>query len=93
MGKLYSAIYVINIVFQSLFTLGMHIGASILLSWVFVEKLGAPSWIYAVVILIGVFIGLLSMIRFILSTMKALDSLEKSRKEKWRKNEDRNNEK
>lgn len=93
MGKLYSAIYVINIVFQSLFTLGMHIGASILLSWVFVEKLGSPSWIYAVVILIGVFSGLLSMIRFILSTMKALDSLEKSRKEKWRKNEDRNNEK
>lgn len=93
MGKLYSAIYVINIVFQSLFTLGMHIGVSILLSWVLVEKVGAPSWLYALIILIGVFSGLLSMIRFILSTMKALDSLEKSRKEKWRKNEDRNNEK
>ena len=93
MGKLYSAIYVINIVFQSIFTLGMHIGASILLSWLFVEKLGGPSWLYAIIVIIGIFTGLFSMIRFILSTMKALDSLEKSRKEKWRKNEKRNIEK
>lgn len=93
MGKLYSAIYVINIVFQSLFTLGMHIGVSILLSWVLVEKVGAPSWLYAFIILIGVFSGLFSMIRFILSTMKALDNLEKSRHEKRSKNDKQNEEK
>lgn len=90
MGKLYSAIYVINIVFQSLFTLGMHIGVSILLSWVLVEKIGAPSWLYALIIIIGVFSGLFSMIRFILSTMKALDSLEKAQHKKRRKNDKRN---
>ena len=80
----YSALYIANVVFQSIFTLLMHIGMGLLLSWLLVSKLELPSWIYAIVIIISVLSGLFSMIRFILSTMKALDNLEKSRNEKRR---------
>ena len=82
----YSVLYIANIVFQSIFTLLMHIGIGLLLSWLFVNKLGGPSWIYAVVIVIAVISGLSSMVRFILTAMRALDNLEKSNKEKRRKN-------
>lgn len=89
MNRAYSALYVVNIVFQSIFTLCMHIGIGLLLSWLLVEKFGLPSWLYALIILITVFSGIFSMIRFILSAMKALDNLEKSNKEKRRKNENK----
>ena len=78
----YSALYTANVVFQSIITLLMHIGAGLLLSWLLVSKLGLPSWIYAVIIVISVLSGFLSMIRFILSTMRALDNLEKQKQEK-----------
>lgn len=83
----YSALYTANVVFQSIFTLLMHISAGLLLSWLLVSKLELPSWLYAVVIVISVLSGFLSMVRFILSTMRALDNLEKQKQEKWRKNE------
>ena len=82
----YSAFYIANIVFQSIFTLLMHIGIGLLASWLLVEKCGLPSWIYAVIILLAVISGLFSMIKFILSAMRALDNLEKSNEEKRRRN-------
>ena len=82
----YSALYIANIVFQSIFTLLMHIGIGLLLSWLLVEKCSLPSWIYAVVIIISVISGLFSMIRFILVAMHALDNLEKSHKENRKTN-------
>jgi hypothetical protein len=83
----YSALYIANIVFQSIFTLLFHIGIGLLLSWLLVDKCGLPAWIYAIFIIIAVISGLISMIKFILSAMRALDNLEKARKEKRRKNE------
>ena len=87
MKRTYSAVYIINIVFQSIFTLLMYIGGSLLVSWLLVEKLSAPSLVYPIIILLGVMSGLVSMIRFILSAMRALDSLEKVKMEKRRNNE------
>ena len=87
MKRTYSAVYIINIVFQSIFTLLMYIGGSLLISWLLVEKCSAPSWLYPIMIIFGVMSGLVSMIKFILSAMRALDSLEKAQKEKRRKNE------
>lgn len=86
MHKTYSAIYVINIVFQSIFTLFMYIGSSLLLAWLLVDKLGLPSWIYAVTTTVGILIGFFSMIKFILTAMNALDHIEKSNKTKRRNN-------
>lgn len=85
MRRAYSFIYVVNIVFQAIFTLLFHIGAGLLLSWLLVEKCGLPDFLYAILIIIGVLIGLLSMIKFILVSMRALDHLEKSHKEKSEK--------
>ena len=84
----YSAVYVVNIIIQSIFTLLMHIGAGLLLSWILVDKCGLPTWLYAIIITFTTLLGLFSMMRFILTAMRALDHLEKSRKEKRRKNED-----
>ena len=84
-GKFVSAVYLLNIIFQSFFDLAMPIGISILASWLLVEKASAPGWIYAPLVVIGVIIGFSSMIRFILSAMKALDRLEEQKKGKNKK--------
>lgn len=83
----YGAVYIANIVFQSIFTLLMYIGGSLLLSWFLVEKCGAPPWVYAILIIVGVMAGLIAMIKFILTAMNALKNLEQAKKEKRRKNE------
>ena len=80
-GK-YSSFYVINIVFQSIFTLLWHIGAGLLVGWIFVRFVGAESWIYVPLILAGVFTGLFSMVRFILAAMKALERIEEDKRKK-----------
>lgn len=74
--KIISATYVLNIIFQSFFNLAFPIGLGILFSWLLVEKAAVPGWIYAPLVIIGVIIGFSSMIRFILSAMRALERLE-----------------
>lgn len=92
-GKFVSAMYLLNIIFQSFFDLALPIGLSILASWLLVEKAGADGWIYAPLVIVGVAIGFTSMIRFILGATKALDRLEEQRKTKTQKREDSQNEK
>ena len=92
-GKFVSAMYLLNIIFQSFFDLALPIGLSILASWLIVEKAGADGWIYAPLVIVGVAIGFTSMIRFILGATKALDRLEEQRKTKTQKREDSQNEK
>lgn len=89
MRRTYSFIYVVNIVFQAIFTLLFHIGTGLLLSWLLVNKIGLPTFTYAVIIIFAVITGVISMVKFILISMNALDNLEKSHKEKRRKNEHR----
>jgi F0F1-type ATP synthase assembly protein I len=86
----YSTFYVINIVFQSIFTLLWQIGVSVLLGWVFVSFVGAPEWIYVPLILLGVGSGLVSMVRFILTAMKSLERLEEERRAKKRSKDKQN---
>ncbi|MBR2972545.1 MAG: hypothetical protein IKC61_06435 [Clostridia bacterium] len=86
----YSTFYVINIVFQSIFTLLWQIGVSVLLGWVFVSFVGAPEWIYVPLILLGVGSGLVSMVRFILTAMRSLERLEEERRAKKRSKDKQN---
>lgn len=86
----YNAFYVMNIVFQSIFTLLWQIGLAILVGWVFVTYVSAPPWIYAPLILLGVCTGLVSMVRFILAAMKSLESLEEAERKK-KKAKEKNN--
>ena len=89
--KFVSAMYLLNIIFQSFFNLALPIGAALLISMLLVEKAGAPGWIYAPLTVLGVIIGFFSMIRFILSATRALDRLEAQKEELRKKGEDSQN--
>lgn len=86
----YSTFYVINIVFQAIFTLLWQIAAALAVGWLFVEKLGAARWTYVPLIIAGVITGLVSMVRFILAAMKSLERIE-AQKRKKKKTEENNN--
>lgn len=83
--KLINAMYVLNILFQSLFNLAIPILLMLGLSWLLVAKLSAPRWIYALLGVFGVLIGFVSMIKFIISACDNLTRLEKEREENDRK--------
>lgn len=79
--KLVSAMYVLNILFQSLFNLATPILLMLGLSWLLVSKCGAPEWLYAIFGVLGVLVGFVSMIKFILSAMSSLEKLEKEQRD------------
>ena len=82
MKEAYGAFYVINIVFQAIFTLLWNIGLALLIGWGAVSWFSAPEWIYVPLILLGVLFGLVSMVKFILTAMKSLDRIERDGRRK-----------
>ena len=78
--KLVSATYVINIIFQAFLTLLFPAGLGFLCSWLLVRYAGAPNWLYAPLLIIGILIGLFSMVKFIIAAMSALERLEEQSK-------------
>ena len=90
MRERYSSFYVINIVFQSIFTLLWHIGLGLLVGWLFVRFAGTETWIYVPLITAGVFTGLFSMVRFILAAMRALERIEEDGRKKKKLEEKKN---
>lgn len=81
----YSTFYVFNIVFQSIFTLLWQVGAALLVGWIFVNFVNAPPWIYVPLIIIAVISGFVSMVRFIIAAMNALEKLEEQKRIKIKK--------
>ncbi len=77
-----SAIYVFNIVMQSLFTLLTPAALGFLVCWLLVSKAGAPSWIYAIFLPLGIIVGFFSMIKFAISASESLERLENERNDK-----------
>lgn len=75
--KFVSALYVLNIVFQAFYTLALPIGIGALVSFLLTRYADFPGWIWAVLITLGVFTGLFSMVKFIITAMNNLDRLEK----------------
>lgn len=80
--RLVSALYVLNIVFQAFYTLALPIGIGALVSFLLTKYASAPKWIWAVMLMFGVFTGLYSMIKFILTATAGLDRLEKQQAER-----------
>lgn len=80
--KIFNAVYALNIFFQGFFSLVFPAGLFSATAWLLVSRAGAPVWIYAPFILIGVLLGFYSMIKFILSAFRTLEALEKEQKEK-----------
>ena len=85
--KFVSAMYVLNILFQSLFNLATPILLMLGLSWLLVTKCGAPEWLYAILGVAGVLVGFVSMIKFILGAMSSLEHLEKEHLKKDKEKE------
>ncbi len=69
--------YVINIVFQSIVSLLSPIAIMFLFAWLLDKYTPVGSWIYVVLILLGVFSGLYSMVVFILRASRALEAVER----------------
>ena len=88
--RLISAMYVLNIVFQAFYTLALPIGICALVSFLLTKYASAPGWIWAVLIVFGVFTGLYSMIKFILTATKNLDRIEKGQEERAAEEKKRN---
>ena len=80
--KLVSALYMMNIVAQSIVTLLIPAGLMYLLSWLLVSKCSAPAWLYAVLVPIGVISGFVSMIKFVIRAGEGVERLEKQSKRK-----------
>ena len=80
--RAFSAVQIINIVVHSFFTLIFQIALGLGAGWLAVEKLGAPSWVYVITILLGVGTGLYSMITFVISSSRAVERLEAERRAK-----------
>ena len=88
--KFITPIYTVTILFQSFFSLLTPIGLMWLFAWLLNTRAGVAPWIFAVFILIGVFIGLYSMISFIIKASRALEYLEGEAKKEERSRSERN---
>ena len=74
--------YAFNIILQAFWSLLFPIGAGVLVGWLMTEKCGMGSCVFVILILLGVFVGIVSMIRFLLSALAGLERLEKEQREK-----------
>ena len=82
MKNFMNSMYALNIVLQSFWSLLMPIGLGILLGWLLTEKLGFGDYVFVILIILGVVIGIFSMIKFLLSALAGLERLEKEQKNK-----------
>ena len=82
MKNFMNTMYAFNIILQAFWSLLFPIGAGVLVGWLMTEKCGMGSYVFVILILLGVFVGIVSMIRFLLSALAGLERLEKEQREK-----------
>lgn len=87
--RLVSALYVINIMAQSIITLVTPAALMLLFAYLLVEKCALPSWIYAPFIAVGFLSGLISMIRFAIRASDGLTRLEEERASRVRRKDNK----
>lgn len=80
--KFFGFMYGLNIMSQAIFSLLTPAALLFAICWLLVKRVGAPEWLYAIFIAVGVLIGLISMVRFAISASENLERLEKQRKNK-----------
>lgn len=90
-SKLFGVLYAMNIIMQALFDLAAPAALLFFIAWMLVKRVGAPEWIYAIAIPVGIIIGLYSMVRFIISATTALSRLEEQNKRDKDQKNKRNN--
>jgi len=82
MRNFMNAMYALNIVLQGFWSLLFPVGAGVLLGWLLTEKCGMGNYVFVILILLGVFVGIVSMIRFLISALAGLERLEKEQQSK-----------
>ena len=85
MKNFMNSMYALNIVIQSFWSLLMPIGFAVLLGWLLTEKLRMENYVFVILILIGVAVGIFSMVKFLLSALAGLERLENEQKNKNKK--------
>ena len=88
MKRIYNATYLINVIFQAFFNLMFPMAVAFGGGWLLTERLGAPSWIYAVLMILGVAVGLFSMIKFLIYALDTLEKIEKVQNSKGDKTDE-----
>ena len=76
MGNFIHWMHWVNIVFQALFSLLFPVALGTGGAYLLVSYANVGEWIYAVLILVGFLMGMISMIRFILIASRAVTRLE-----------------
>ena len=83
--KFITPVYILNIIFQSIFDLLTPAAIAFLGAWLLDRYTDVGGWIYAVFITVGVMIGFFSMIMFIVRATAALEAIEKQNQAKYGK--------
>ena len=78
-SKLVGVLYALNILASAIFTFLTPVGILFAVAWLLNTKAGVGSYIYAVLLIIGVLVGLFSMIRFLIKASETLERIEKER--------------
>ena len=81
--KFMNAMYAFNVILQAFFSLVAPAALGLVLAWLLVSKLGAPEFLYAILIVVGLILGFISMIRFVITAMSGIERLE----EEWRRDD------
>ena len=76
-----NAMYAFNIILQAFWSLLFPVGAGLLLGWLLTEKCGMGDYVFVILILLGVLVGLFSMLRFLISALAGLERLEKEQRD------------
>lgn len=74
--KFINAMYAFNIILQAFFSLVAPAALGLLVAWLLVSRVGAPRFLYAIFIIVGLIAGFISMIRFVISAMSGIERLE-----------------
>ena len=85
--RIIPALYVVNMVVQSLFSLVCPIGLMFGVAYFLSTKYGIGPWIYVVMIMTGVLVGIYSMVTFIIKASAAVAAMEKAHGSTENKNE------
>lgn len=76
-SKLVGIMYAMNVLVSAFFTLLTPVGILFLIAWLLNTKAGVGNYIYAVLLIVGVLVGLVSMIRFLIKASETLERIEK----------------
>ena len=77
MNRLFNSMYVMNIVFQAIFSLLTPPALFFFISYLLVSYLSFPEFSYAIAIVVGFLFGLVSMVKFTIAASEGLERLEK----------------